>query len=131
MREYEFTFILRSDLSDLNRKQVTDKYEALLYGNGGELIRKQEWGLKKLAYPIKKQFRGYYVNYIFASSNKENLAECERLLRIDGDVLRYLLIKANDTVDVESRKTVLKEREEKAKEQAEIAVPALDEDFGE
>ena len=131
MREYEFTCILKSDLSEQDRKQLTDKYEALLYGNGGELIRKQDWGVKKLAYPIKKQFRGYYVNYSFASSDKVGLAECERLMRIDNDVLRYLLIKVSDSVDVESRKAILKEKEEKARKQVEATLASANEELSE
>ena len=76
----------------------------------------------------EKQFRGYYVNYSFDSSDRAGLAECERLMRIDNDVLRYLLIKVSENVDVEARKAILKEKEEKARKQVEASIASANEE---
>ena len=111
MREYEFTIITRADLQDTDREALLGKYEALLYGDAGELIKKDDWGSKKLSFPIKKKFRGHYVFYDFANSEVKNLAEAERLLRIDDQVLRFMLVKTRDKVDVEARKVELAKAE--------------------
>lgn len=106
LREYEFTFVAKADLPDSEKAKVIGGYEDILKRNGGEVIKKDDWGTKRLAYPINKNFRGHYVIYDIAS-HPENIAECERLLRIDDNVLRYLVVKIDDEVDVEKRKVEL------------------------
>jgi small subunit ribosomal protein S6 len=107
MREYEFTIITRADMPDPERTQVLEKYEALLYTEVGELLKKDDWGVRRFAYPIKKKFRGHYTVYDFAGSDTANLKEAERLLRIDDNVLRYLLVRTRDKIDVEQRREEL------------------------
>lgn len=106
LREYEFTFVAKGDLPEAERVKVISGYEEILLRNGGEVLKRDDWGTKKLAYPINKQFKGHYVAYDIASL-PENIAECERLLKIDENVLRYLVVKINDTVDIEKRKEEL------------------------
>ena len=107
LREYEFTFVTRTDLSDGDRAKVLEGYESILKREGGEILKKDDWGAKKLAYPIKKHFRGQYVCYNFASV-PSSIAECERLLKIDENVLRHLIVKVGDKVsDIEDRKAQL------------------------
>ena len=106
LREYEFTFVAKADLPEQERAKVVEGYEQILLREGGQVLRKDDWGVKKLAYPIKKQFRGLYVFYNIAST-PANVAECERLLRIDDNVLRHLVIKTHDSVDVTKRKEEL------------------------
>ena len=106
LREYEFTFVAKGDLPEAERAKVIHGYEEILKRNGGEVLKKDDWGTKKLAYPIKKTFKGHYVFYDVASL-PENIAECERLLKIDENVLRYLVVKTADTVDIEVRKAEL------------------------
>ena len=117
LREYEFTLVTKADLPDGEKLKVVEGYEEILKRSGGEVIKKDEWGTRKLAYPIKKNFRGYYVHYDFASL-PENIAECERLIRIDENVLRHLVIKIADTVDVEARKLELQKAATQANTQA-------------
>lgn len=114
LREYEFTVITRNDLSDQDRQKALDKYEELFQKDGGEFIVKEDWGSKKLAFPMKKQFRGHYTHYDM-TANPENLKEVERLIRIDENILRYLLIKTNDKVDVAARRDELEKRKAKQK----------------
>jgi small subunit ribosomal protein S6 len=106
LREYEFTFVTKTDLPDGEHTKVLGNYEDILKRAGGEILKKDDWGVKKLAYPIKEQFKGHYTMYYFAST-PENIAEAERKLRIDDNVLRYLVIKTVDRVDVEKRKAEL------------------------
>jgi small subunit ribosomal protein S6 len=107
LREYEFTIITRADLQDADRSKVLERYEDLMYKNTGELIKREDWGVKKLAFPMKKKHRGHYTFYDFAGGTAENLKEAERLLRIDENVLRYMLIRTHEKVDVSKRREEL------------------------
>lgn len=106
LREYEFTVVAKADLPEGERAKFFEGYEAIMKRSGGEFLRRDDLGVKKLAYPIKKSFRGHYMYYDLAST-PENIAECERLMRIDDNMLRYLVIKTADEVDVETRKAEL------------------------
>lgn len=103
MREYEFVYITRSDLQEKERKDHAKKYEDALTVGGGQFLKKDEWGLKKLAYPINKQYQGYYTMYDLVTP-KENIAEVERLMRIDDKILRFMSVKIGEKVDIEARK---------------------------
>lgn len=104
LREYEFTLIAKGDLIEAERAKVFSKYEEIFKREGGEILERNDWGVKKMAYPIKKSAKGHYVWYDLACV-PENLAECERLMRIDDNVLRFLAIKSKDSVNLEERKS--------------------------
>ena len=106
LREYEFTLVAKADLPEADKQKLFACYEDILKRGGGELIKKDDWGPKRLAYPIRKNFRGHYVLYDAASS-PDNIAECERLLRIDDNVLRFMVVKINNEVDVAVRRVEL------------------------
>lgn len=107
LREYEFTFVTRIDSADKEKDKILDGYEEILQRENGAILKKDEWGTKRLSYPIRKNFKGHYTHYVLAS-NPTNIAECERLLKIDDNVLRHLVIKVKDrVVDVEKRKAEL------------------------
>ena len=92
LREYDFTIITKGDLPEAEAFKVLEGYEALMTKDGGQILKKDVWGNKKLVYPINKSFRGNYVNYDFVGT-PANLAEMERLMRIDDNVLRHLVVK--------------------------------------
>jgi small subunit ribosomal protein S6 len=107
LREYEFTLITKAEIPDADRAKVFEKYENLLYQDSGELLKRDDWGVKKLSFPINKKFRGHYMHYDFVNTKPENLKEAERLLRIDEHVMRYLLVRTNDKCDVAKRREEL------------------------
>lgn len=119
LREYDFTVITRGDLTEGDHANVLTNYETLMTKDGGEILKKEEWGVKKLAYPIKKTFRGHYVNYDFVG-RPEHLAEVQRLMRIDDNVLRFLVVRMDDDAegitDVEARKAEIAKAEREARE---------------
>lgn len=115
LREYEFTFITRVEGAE-GESQFLSGYEDILTREGGAVLRKDEWGTKRLAYPIRKNFKGRYVHYKLATLPK-NIAESERLLRIDDNVLRHLVVKVNDRVDVEARTAELAKSEQTVQKQ--------------
>ena len=113
LREYEITSIFNAQLTDEEKRKIQEKYEDILLANGGEMVKKSDWGVKKLTFPMKGQYRGHYVHYDL-TSNAANLAEAERLMRIDDNVLRYLSIRVGDNINVESRKAELAKAEARA-----------------
>ncbi len=115
LREYEFTFVTKGDASEHERVKTIEGYEAILKRDGGAILKKSDWGVKRLAYPIKKCFKGQYVVYNLATT-PANVAECERLIRIDDGMLRHLVVKVKDTVDIESRKAELAKADEMPKQ---------------
>lgn len=124
LREYEMTIITRSDLPESELNGLLSKYEGFMTADGGEILKKDVWGSRKLTFPIKKHYRGNYYLYDFAGA-PEHLSEMERLMRIDDNVLRYLSVLINKSVDVEDRKVEItkeaaaaKEREAAARESA-------------
>ncbi len=118
LREYEFTILAKGDLPEGDKQKLFAGYEEILKRNGGELLKRDDWGSKRLAYPIRKNFRGHYMFYDTVSS-PDSIAECERLLRIDENVLRYLVVKLNDEVDVKVRKAELAKAAAAAQRQVE------------
>ena len=92
MRKYEIMYILRADLDDAARKDVMDKLAAIITDNGGKVEKTDEsMGLRELAYPIKEQSKGYYV-VLKVSMDNVAINEFNRLVRINGSVLRHLIV---------------------------------------
>ncbi|MBO5763733.1 MAG: 30S ribosomal protein S6, partial [Bacteroidales bacterium] len=60
LKQYETVFIATPVLSDVQMKEAVAKYVELIKANGGEVVYEQDWGLKKLAYPIQKKTTGFY-----------------------------------------------------------------------
>lgn len=91
MRLYEVVYILDPALEESAVDAKLEKFHALATSNGGEVAAVDHWGVRQLAYPIKKQRNGYYVVAQFTAAS-EALPEFERLLRLDEEVMRYLLV---------------------------------------
>jgi len=89
---YELTYILSSVLSDDQVKEAVERISTTVENTGGSIIEVDEWGTRRLAYPIRKKRNGYYVNMYFDAPGK-TVARLERLLEIDDHVLRYLTLR--------------------------------------
>jgi small subunit ribosomal protein S6 len=92
MRKYETIYIVKPDLAEEDLKSLTDKVQDVIAGNNGDLKRLEDWGVRKLAYAIKKSPRGRYV-YLRYDGVETLVAELERRLRLDDRILRYLTVK--------------------------------------
>ena len=108
MKEYELTVLIHPDLETDLEKALT-KVRALVTDNGGEIIKEDNWGKKKLAYPIQKENFAVYV-YFEIKLPSEAPLKISNVLNITDEVLRYLLVKA----DEKSRKAIAKEKEREA-----------------
>ncbi len=95
MRKYETIFILQPELSEDDIKSVTTKAQDIISSYKGECFRMDDWGIRKLAYPIKKSARGRYY-YLRFDGDSALIAELERRLRLDDKVLRYQSVNITD-----------------------------------
>ena len=92
MNHYETVFILNPVLSDTQIKETVQKFNDYLVSRGAEMISKEDWGLKKLAYPIQKKKSGFYHMFEFKMSGEE-ISTFELEFRRDDSVMRYLTVK--------------------------------------
>ena len=92
MSYYEHTFIVKQDLSENQNKKIIKKYESLINNNSGKIIKIEEWGLRNLAYEIKKSKRGFYIHIKFEAIGK-TIEELEKAENIDETIIRFLTIK--------------------------------------
>jgi small subunit ribosomal protein S6 len=89
---YELTFIMKSEVSDDQQKAFLEKLKGIVAQHNGEVLVTEDWGRRKLAYPIQKEQRGAYHHLVFSGDNGA-VAEIERNMRINESVLRFLTVK--------------------------------------
>ncbi|MEE1208381.1 MAG: 30S ribosomal protein S6 [Muribaculaceae bacterium] len=87
--QYETVFILTPVLSDAQMKEAVEKFSKVLTDNGAEIINTEEWGLRKLAYPINKKSTGFYALLEF-NANPDVVKKLETAYRRDERVIRFL-----------------------------------------
>ena len=92
MTQYETTIVLTPLLSEEVAKEVIAKFTKVLTDNGAEIVQEDNWGLKKLAYPIEKKTTGYYHLTEYKVSG-EVIGKLEIELKRDERVMRFLTIK--------------------------------------
>ncbi len=95
MRRYETIYIARPGSGEKEIESITERTSEIITSKEGSIVRIDNWGLKKLAYPIKKEQSGYYV-YIEYAGLPDAVSELERLFRIDDKVLKYLTVKTQE-----------------------------------
>ncbi len=96
---YESTFIARHDMSAQQVEGLAESFANIVKEKGGEVAKTELWGLKTLAYRIKKNRKGHYVHFNL-DAPVEAMRELERNFRLSEDVLRYLTIRV-DALDPE------------------------------
>ncbi len=111
MHSYETIFILKPSLGVETVKGYADKVKDLIIGDGGSVESFEDWGEKKLSYPIKKQKYGHYILVVF-KSNPEFVARLEKSYLLNEDIIRHSILlhegagvfssKGDDLGDLES-----------------------------
>ena len=92
MREYELTFVIDPDLAGEERKKLISKVRKIIEEFKGRVGKTDEWGEKKLAYPIKKKNLGYY--FLLDIELPETApAQVESKLKLEEKIIRYLLVR--------------------------------------
>ena len=89
LRQYETVFIATPVLSDVQMKEAVAKYLDLIKENGGEVVYEQDWGLRKLAYPIDKKTTGFY-HLIEFKAEPAFIKTLETQYRRDERIIRFL-----------------------------------------
>lgn len=113
MNEYELTVLIHPDLES-TLDSALDKVRGLITSNGGEIVKEDNWGKKKLAYQIKREDFAIYVCFDVKLPSDAPL-KISNILNITDEVLRYLLVK----VDEKTRKALSEQKEQAEKAAAE------------
>ena len=92
MPYYETVFIARQDLGEAQIQDLTKSYEKIITEAGGKIHKTEYWGLRSLAYRIKKNRRGHYV-LIESDTPAIAIQEMERTMRLNEDILRFMSIR--------------------------------------
>lgn len=113
MRHYQTVIILKPDLDEGHVEQAVEKLTELLEKCDGKDTRLEKWGKKRLAYRIKKNKFGYYLNW-FHTCDPSRIADFEKELQLYDLVIKYMVIR----LDEKDLDRVLKPKEENAGEEA-------------
>ncbi len=100
LRKYETLFVIHPDRVE-EREGVLEKLTEIIQNDGGEVLKKDEWGLRKLAYPIEKKKQGYYILMEFAAP-AETPPKLEQFFRIDERVIRFIVVKLEEKYQPET-----------------------------
>ena len=95
MNRYELTYIIDTALEETARKELIEKFSSLITANGGEVVKVEEWGKRRLAYAINDKVEGYYV-LVTMKAPAELPREIERTMGINENILRCLIIKLEE-----------------------------------
>lgn len=121
MRIYEELFIVKPDAAEEEIEQVVEQVRQVITSQGGAVDKLEKWGVRKLAYRVRKQQEGFYVLVQFSSS-PETVKEIERRLRVSDLVLKFITVRIDEKLKrIEKRK---KKREKRASRKPAPVAPA-------
>jgi len=95
MRKYEVMYIIKPDLEEEKYKEIVERYNALIQSNGGEVLKVEPWGKRRLAYEINKIREGYYV-LLQIAAEADLPMELERNFKIADEIIRYLVTRVEE-----------------------------------
>lgn len=115
-RDYELGFILNPEVSEEQTRAILERIELIVNNHDGQVVKVNQWGRRRLAYPIEHHRDGHYV-FIDMILTPETVLELDRTLKVSEEVLRHLVTRRDP-------KAVQKEREERAEREARAAAAA-------
>ena len=98
MRLYESVFIARQDITSAQIEAMADEFAEIITSAGGSIKKREYWGLRSLAYRIKKNRKGHYVMFNM-ETGPEALREYERIMGLNEDILRFLNLNIEEIED--------------------------------
>jgi len=116
LKQYETVFIMTPVLSDEQMKETVDKYQKYLISKNAEIVYENNWGLRKLAYPIQKKSTGFY-HLIEFKAEPELIRDFEVMFKRDERILRFLTIVLDKHSLAYNEKKRNKAKTEKQKEE--------------
>ena len=97
MRKFETLLLLSPELSADNREGIINALTAIIEREKGVMVEVDNWGMRDLAYPVRKLMRGYYVRLV-SNAPAELIAELERIVRITDGIFKFVTVKLADEV---------------------------------
>ncbi|MTJ91334.1 MAG: 30S ribosomal protein S6 [Desulfovibrio sp.] len=97
MRKFETLLLLSPELSADNREGIINALTAIIAREKGVMVEVDNWGMRDLAYPVRKLMRGYYVRLVYQAP-AELIAELERNVRITDGIFKFVTVKLADEV---------------------------------
>lgn len=91
MREYELTYIVKPDIDAAALAAVVEKVNGFVAADGGSIVRTDQWGMRKLTYPIRRYREGHYVFNVIKLP-EEAPAHLENRIKLTEDVIRHMLV---------------------------------------
>ena len=124
---YESAVLINAALDDQQIEAILSRIKELITNNGGEIRDFDNWGRKRLAYPVEKSKIGYYAIYRFEAPS-DIVAKLERAYSLDEQILRYVTLKLdNDAIEqLEKNKTLSQVKEEVVPETVEVKIDAVE-----
>ena len=116
LRRYETIFIARSDLQSDEMSSLIDRYAGIVVSMDGKTVKVENWGKRRLAYPIEKMQDGVYVRIDYVATHKV-VIEMERNFKIDDNVIRFQTVKLSDKVDLEEIEREIEDARKKEEDQ--------------
>jgi len=95
MALYECVLMARQDISSSQAESLVDQFSEIIDANGGKVTKKEMWGLRTLAYRIKKNRKAHYT-LLNLDAPAAAVAEMERNMRLNEDVIRYLTLRVEE-----------------------------------
>ncbi len=92
MNSYYLTLVLKPELEEKERKTLLDSMTKKIVGSEGKIVKEDLWGVRSLAYTIKRNTSGYYA-HIEISADPKDVKGLDKTLKVEEDILRYLLIR--------------------------------------
>jgi small subunit ribosomal protein S6 len=121
-RNYETVFITNPNTTEARLTELHNRTKQTIEASKGKILNLDDWGKRKLAYPIKKETKGHYYCLTY-NADTACVAELERSMRINEDVVRFLTVKIDEKVDpmaaIMAYKNKLEARAKREKERAE------------
>ena len=111
LRTYELMMIAEPELDEDGLNAVTERVQQVIANNGGEIVKVEQMGRRKLAYPVERRREGHYV-LIHANMERETISELERSLRLSEDVFRHLLVRLDEVLEAPEPQETPEEQEQ-------------------
>jgi small subunit ribosomal protein S6 len=99
MNHYELLFVLKPTLTDEETKTQIEKIQDNITAQDANIVATDDMGMRKLAYPVEKNERGYYTVAYFQAPGA-SIAEIERLLRINEEILKFMTVKYTNKKEI-------------------------------
>ncbi|HYH04391.1 MAG TPA: 30S ribosomal protein S6 [Bacillota bacterium] len=95
MRNYEAMYILKPELEEETINGIVARFEDVVKNSGGEVVKTDRWGKRRLAYELNGNTEGFYV-LMYIKAPSQTSQELDRVLKIHDDVIRHLVVKTEE-----------------------------------